>query len=304
MKQQMSGAKLVGKYVDTFQCPLCQSELRVVDMKSVVCMKKHTFDFAKQGYLNVLVRPSSKSQYNKELFAARHHIIMESNLYSPLHEAMETVITKHMVVSRTPLLIADLGCGEGSHLQKMIEKWKGSTITGVGLDIAKEGILMAAKRYGNGIWLVGDLAKLPFRNQSVQVILNILSPSNYQEFKRILDRDGLVIKVVPLPGYLQELREALYDTPDKKEDQKNKTVALFKKHFDLLDVIHLRYTKRLQGNELKQFVKMTPLSWSAKPEKIDRYIHQDAAEVTVDLAILVGKNCKEVEADNHGKSMY
>ncbi len=106
-------------------------------------------------------------------------------------------------------------CGEGSHLQRIIE---GSNIpaTGIGLDISKDGILLASKRYENSIWIVGDLAKSPFGDQSFHIILNILSPSNYKEFKRLLVQDGLVIKVVPRPDYLKELREVLYDDMEKK----------------------------------------------------------------------------------------
>lgn len=97
--KKINSPMLVGKFVDVLKCPLCESDLRVVELNSLVCRKKHTFDFAKQGYLNLLARPSSTTQYNKELFEARHHIIMESNLYSPLHEAIAEVIKKHFAVS-------------------------------------------------------------------------------------------------------------------------------------------------------------------------------------------------------------
>lgn len=60
------------------------------------------------------------------------------------------------------------------------------------------------------------MAKSPFGDQSFHIILNILSPSNYKEFKRLLVQDGLVIKVVPRPDYLKELREVLYDDMEKK----------------------------------------------------------------------------------------
>lgn len=59
------------------------------------------------------------------------------------------------------------------------------------------------------MWFVADLANLPIADQSVAVIMNILSPANYQEFKRVLVDDGLIIKVVPRSDYLAELREAI-----------------------------------------------------------------------------------------------
>src|SRR5699024_11259625 len=77
----------------------------------------------------------------------------------------------------------------------------------MGLDVSKEGVIMAAKNYKDTIWLVGDLANTPIGDGSCQVILNIFSPANYMEFKRVLAPNGLVVKVVPRANYLKELRQ-------------------------------------------------------------------------------------------------
>src|SRR5699024_8950783 len=82
--------------------------------------------------------------------------------------------------------------------------------TRMGLDVSKEGVIMAAKNYKDTIWLVGDLANTPIGDGSCQVILNIFSPANYMEFKRVLAPNGLVVKVVPRANYLKELREVLF----------------------------------------------------------------------------------------------
>jgi len=144
-----------------------------------------------------MTRPIT-SDYGKELFEARNKIITESNLYSPLHKAVAKIIKVHEI-SANPATIADLGCGEVSHLQSILESFSNNSIIGVGLDISKEGIIMASKKYGNPIWLVGDLGKSPFSDNSFDVILNILSPANYNEFKRISSRNGFSTKKFTLP---------------------------------------------------------------------------------------------------------
>jgi 23S rRNA (guanine745-N1)-methyltransferase len=101
---------------------------------------------------------------------------------------------------------------------------------------------------------------------------------------------GLVIKVVPRPNYLKELREAFYDHKEKRVYKNDQTVSLFKKHLRLLDVFHLCYSKNLNETELKNLVQMTPLAWSADKARIDAFIHRDSARITVDLDILVGMN--------------
>jgi 23S rRNA (guanine745-N1)-methyltransferase len=161
---------------------------------------------------------------------------------------------------------------------------------GVGLDISKEGIVMAAKKYKDPIWLVGDLAISPLEDQSFHVILNIFSPSNYKEFKRILVPNGLVIKVVPRSNYLKELREALFDDLKKKVYKNDATVSLFKKHFYLSDVINLCFTKKLNQAELENLVQMSPLAWTSDQAHIDAFVNRGSSEITIDLDILIGLN--------------
>lgn len=288
MNRRINRAIQLEKFVHVLKCPICEREMKVADLKSLICSKNHTFDITKQGYVNLLSRPSSATSYTKELFRARHHVITESNLYQPMHEGIARVIKNHFSDFQGPLFVGDLGCGEGSHLKKIVDQWNDERIIGIGLDLAKEGILLAAKKYSQGIWFVGDLANTPFQDQTLHVILNILSPANYKEFKRILAGNGLVLKVIPRQGYLRELREFLYRDEKKKKYKNEDTETLFMQHFHLKDEIHLCYTKDIQQEELKQLVQMTPLTWSAEKQRIDEYILQDSAPITVDITILVG----------------
>ncbi|MEH6944579.1 SAM-dependent methyltransferase, partial [Bacillus sp. JJ722] len=87
--------------------------------------------------------------------------------------------------------------------------------------------------------LIQDLANTPFKAQQFDVILNILSPSNYAEFNRLLKDDGLVIKVVPRADYLIELREALFDPSSKQSYSNAETVELFHANFHNVECLHL-----------------------------------------------------------------
>lgn len=285
----MHSANLVDTWSSCFKCPLCGSPVRVDGHASLVCSKHHAFDFSKHGYLNLLTRPVV-GKYGKSLFEARHHLITESSLYRPLHKALRDVILKDAPEPASPWMMADLGCGEGSHLQSVLKACDLPQVTGLGLDISKEGITLAAKRYEGSIWLVGDLAGLPLADQSCRVLLNILSPANYKEFTRILKQDGSIVKVVPGPGYLKELRQALHGDNEKRNYSNEHTIDLFCRHFDRLDTIQLNYRQRLSGAELQLLASMTPLAWSADPERLRDYVRQESAWVTVELDILVGKS--------------
>ena len=49
---------------------------------------------------------------------------------------------------------------------------------------------------------LADLTNLPFADESLSVILNIFTPSNYAEFHRVLTENGRVIKIIPDRNYL------------------------------------------------------------------------------------------------------
>ncbi|WP_339230314.1 putative RNA methyltransferase [Oceanobacillus sp. FSL K6-2867] len=286
MTKKLKSAKRVHQYSTAFQCPICNGPMEVVGWVSFVCSENHTFDFAKQGYINMLTHPVT-SQYSKELFEARQRIITNSSLFTALHDTIAQVINQQTQTPTVPLMIADLGCGEGSHLQAILDNSIHSEIAGVGIDLSKEGIAMAAKSYDTSTWLVADLAKSPLAYRTFSVILNILSPANYREFKRIITPDGLVIKVVPGPNYLRELREIM---TEKTEHRNHETVHLFKQHFDLCEVLRVQDTAVLQQESLYDLVRMTPLTWAANPAQIEQFCKQSTAAITIDLEILIGIN--------------
>src|SRR5699024_2407437 len=187
---------------------------------------------------------------------------------------------------------SDLGCGEGSHLVNICDQIRSDEkkpVAGAGIDIAKEGIFTAANNYPDIIWTVADLANTPFQDNQIDVILNILSPSNYTEVNRLLKQDGYVMKVVTQSGYLKELREAFFDDTDKQYYSNAEPVALCEEHFQMIDRLNVQYTKELGALSIPSLMKMTPLTWTISEEKVQSFIDNNTNQITVDLEILIGR---------------
>lgn len=259
--------------------------MEVIELKSLICQNNHTFDFTKQGYLN-LTTHQIKTKYNKELFEARRKLMAEIGFFNPLIDAIVKFINCNL--SNNKMMILDTGCGEGSHLSNICEAVTGAAI-GVGIDIAKEGIITAAKNHMEKIWVVGDLANPPFKDQQFDVILNILSPSNYTEFSRLLKDDGMIIKIVPQSQYLQELRQAFYHETEKQTYSNSDTVERFNEKFQLLDSSRLTYSVKLDLIALEALIRMTPLTWDSTDAQIQAFLAKNITDITVDLEILIGK---------------
>lgn len=258
-----------------FACPICGKAMNVHDVGNILCENNHSFDIAKQGYVNFTTKPIH-TMYSKKLFESRKEII-NSGLYDKIQKRIATFIGYEVKT------ILDTGCGEGSHLAKICS-YLPQNVVAVGIDIVKEGIMEAAKYYEQKIWCVGDLAKSPYQAKSFDTILNFLSPANYDEFKRLLKQNGKVIKVVPQTNYLKELRKQAFANSEKENYSNEETVERFKEHFLNVRQERITYTLPIEQSLVPKLLEMTPLGW---------HIHDinevQLDEITIDLEILIGE---------------
>lgn len=266
-------------------CPICQSVISVEELK-LVCENNHSYDIAKQGYVNLLNR-KTETKYNKTLFTARNDIIMNSLFFTELHKMITEMICKYNRSHKPSIL--DAGSGEGSHLIKLYETLLKSNIqveTMVGIDIAKEGILTATKHSEEQSWFVADLANIPFQAEVFDIVLNILSPANYDEFNRILKPEGRIIKVVPQVNYLKEIRESSQEHDNNYSN--TRIVELFSHHFFDTSKERLEYKVELGEEDLESLLHMTPLAWGWSAEEIKTFTRTAPKSITIDFDILSG----------------
>lgn len=289
IKRKSLGACLIAEYQHIFRCPICFNQMKMINSKSLVCSNNHCFDLSKWGYLNFLSSPV-KTKYDKKMFEARR-AIWKSGFFEPIIEKIGKRISTELKFNSTNLKILDAGCGEGSNLSGICETINGMTeanLLSVGMDISKEAIYVASRDYRNFIWCVGDIAKCPFTKQ-FNVILNILSPSNYSEFQRLLCDDGVVIKVVPNSNHLRELREFFYEQTNKRTYSNIKTVNLFTKNLDLINFEKIQYSLTPDPALIEPLIYMTPLSWGTTVDNLQRVLEMNLSEITLDVSILYGK---------------
>lgn len=276
MLKKIDKAQLFLKeHLELFQCPVCKEPFETAADHHLTCQNSHRFDLSKKGTLHLMLK-SPESDYTRSMLEARQRIA-QAGFWHPL---LDTVFKRIKDPEGAHL---DVGGGEGSHSAYL--KQKGLTGPLISFDISKEGVNLAAASHEDIFFLAADLAQSPFASGQYISILNILSPSNYAEFKRLLKPGGQVIKVVPNAGYLKELRAI---KGDKTQTYSNKQVVdKFSQHFDQVTSETVRYTFRLTPDQIDDFIHMTPLGWHVKKE--DGKIHTLLEEITVDLTILTGE---------------
>lgn len=266
-----------------FKCSICDEKLKR-GYKTLACENNHTFDIAKEGYSN-LILGHKKSKYDKKLFIARRELNDSSNLYSILISKIIEIIKKYEIKTKNNVI--DVGTGEGYILNEISKSFLGGNEF-LGIDIAKEGVKKAAKSYKNINWLVADLADIPVMNGNVDFLINVLSPSNYDEFKRVLDKEGKLIKIIPNSDYLKEIRNIVFSNHKNKDYDNSDVIDLFEANFNKIEMIDISYKVKLNKEELNKLLDMTPLTWNLSDVEKEGIIKKNLSEITMSFKVLVG----------------
>ena len=264
-----------------FACPICQEALDLVQ-QSLACPNRHSFDLSKFGYVNLAPQVKASKDYDKENFQNRQ-LVLENGFYDHILNALSECLSP----LAHPANILDIGCGEGYYSRSLQERHPDHSF--YAFDLSKESIQLAAKsdQEWKVKWFVGDLAHLPLLDQSMDLLLDIFSPANYQEFKRVLVPDGRLIKVIPTAAHLQEIRQKVKDHLDQADYSNEQIIQHFSDHFTIENTFHCQGTFELTPVLREALLSMTPLLFHIDPAQID---WNDLTQVTISATILIGRS--------------
>ena len=263
-----------------FSCPICQKNLTLVET-SLKCSNRHSFDLAKFGYVNLAPQIKQSANYDKENFQNRQQIL-EAGFYQAILEGVSDLLE----TNPSAKTVLDIGCGEGFYSRKLQESHSDKTF--YAFDISKDSVQIAAKSEPNWAvnWFVGDLARLPIKDASMDILLDIFSPANYGEFQRVLSKDGILIKVIPTKNHLKEIRHIVQDQLTNKDYSNQDIKDHFQEHFIIQSRQIASLTKPISAEQRQALLSMTPLLFHVDQSKID---WSQLTEVTIEAEILVGK---------------
>ena len=252
-------------------CPICQLGLEK-NQHSWSCDNQHSFDQAKEGYVNLLPAHQKRSKNpgdNLEMVLGRR-AIHEAQLYQPLAEALANVVAGCKDIST----LLDIGSGEGYYGGFIAQSASGIAIYGI--DIAKSAVKLAAKTYPDQNFAVAGARHLPVATSSVDLAMCIFSPSTDNEVARVLKQGGHYLEVGPAPRHLWQLKTALYDQPREHSELRRSIEGSA-----LTQDGEVCYDKRLNNAQLRALVAATPLAFRGHREKKAKLREQAALTVTM-----------------------
>jgi len=231
--------------------------------KQWVCDNRHSFDIAKEGYVNLLPvqnKRSSDPGDNAEMMQARR-AFLNQGFYQPLVDSLATTLR--------PLLqpyaeVLDLGCGEGYYTQAIAQQLNTSGQRRFwGVDISKTAIRYAAKREPSISFCVASAYELPFFENSFDAVFRIYAPSEANELKRVIKPNGYLLTVRPAAKHLFELKNAIYQTPHLHDESLAgldgfKTLSKSTLHYPMTFNFPL---------DLLNLINMTPFGWKLTADR-------------------------------------
>lgn len=262
--------------INYFICPKCKSNMNIKN-NSLMCENNHCFDISKKGYINFLMNRKPPEGYDKTFFEKRREMLNDG-FYNHIAKEIANLLDSYTNIKN----IVDAGCGDG-YYSHIIEDRKYNIFA---FDFSKDAVNVASRGVNNICFMVSDINNIPIKDNSMECILNIYTPANYIEFKRILSDIGIIIKVVPGKEHLRELRHTIKEQLKNEEYSNQEVINCFEEHCELLNRIRAKNTINVNEKQLENLIRMTPLMFDIDLENIN---YNDISEITIDGEILVGK---------------
>ena len=233
-------------------CPVCKKILTKRE-GSYCCENRHSFDIAREGYLNLNLKNSKNTGDNPDMIRARKKFL-ERGYYDFLKKEVDGLLDEDDS-------LVDLACGEGYYTRDFRCRDK------IGVDLSKSGLKIASKSDKSTLYLLNSIYHNPLPDRCADKVVTIFAPIAEEEIVRILKDEGRFILVRPDVRHLYELKQVIYDRPylNEAEDVQVKGMAREKQ-------IAVEDRRTINNEDLKNLFMMTPYvntTSAADKEKLD-----------------------------------
>lgn len=229
-------------------CPICGEKLNIVE-HSWACGKGHSFDIARQGYVNLLPVQQKHSRFpgdTREQVLSRR-AFLEAGHYAPICQSL--IDTARELGAQGPVL--DVGCGEGYYAARLARALECEL---TGLDISKEAVRCAAAKYKDCRWLCATASHIPVADESAGMVTSLFALTLPEEFHRVIRPGGYYFQVLAAQDHLLGLKSVIY--PELKLKEKNSVPEL--PGFTRVTSRKIRFEFTVENDQIGNLFSMTP----------------------------------------------
>jgi 23S rRNA (guanine745-N1)-methyltransferase len=271
--------------VPYLRCPVCRQPLADAG-PALRCPRAHSFDIARQGYVDLTGGRLTHPGDSAAMVAARAGFLATGG-YDFISAALADAIPDRSG------LVVDVGGGTGHHLARVLQALPAAV--GLVVDVAKPALRRAARAHPRAAAVRADAWRhLPLADSAAAVLLDVFAPRHGAEFHRVLAPDGVLLVVTPTPDHLADLAELLGDVngvrvlqvdPDKPE----RTLATLAPHFQLVDERLHTHRLALTRTLVRTLVEMTPSAAHTDPAALARAVAGAPEPLPVTAAVRLAR---------------
>lgn len=267
-------------------CPKCHENLICCD-RTFKCVNNHSYDIAKQGYVNLVLGSSAIGGDDREMCRSRHEF-HNRDYYRCLSEKLAEICLSLSVKS-----IVDAGCGEGYYLRRIRDKYLSEGVSFdslCGIDLAKEACSIASKceknldEFSKIQYAVAGIFDMPVAENSVDCVLSVFAPVPDKEALRVLCSGGILIVVSPGEKHLDGLKKAVYDIVYDNEPTQKVYPG-----FILQDREYVGDCITVEGRNIIDLFHMTPYYWKTSEKDAEKLADLSFLETRIEFVISVYK---------------
>lgn len=269
--------------IEALACPVCGAALARRD-GALGCGAGHSFDIARQGYVNLLPGDARPGTADTAAMIEARAAFLAAGHFARVAQSVAAAATR--LAQGVDGCVVDAGAGTGYYLAHVLDALPDRI--GLALDISKHAARRAARAHERGSAVVCDTwGRLPLRDATAAVVLDIFSPRNAAEFERVLASGGGLVVVTPTEKHLSEIRAAMgLVSVDARKTQR--VADAFAAGFEVQAEELVEYPMRLARDEAVELVAMGPSSRHATPEETRARASElaDAVDVMVSVTVV------------------
>ncbi|MFA9446663.1 putative RNA methyltransferase [Egicoccus sp. AB-alg6-2] len=265
--------------VAVLRCPHCGQAL-ARDERVWRCLSGHSFDVARQGYVNLLAGAKTPGGDTVPMVEARERVLSAGHL---------DVVTASLTAACDDLpagILVDVGAGTAHHLVRL-RRALGER-RAVAIDVSVPAARRAARADPEATTVVvADVWRpWPLMDSVAAAVLVVFAPRNAAEAARVLVPRGRLVVVTPADEHLAELRERLgllAIEPGKDERLR----AELAPHLDHLDTREIRTQVHVDRADAAALATMGPTGHHLDAAQLQERAAALAATTTVTVAVRV-----------------